>query len=54
MSFNIQKRICSLNFKTATRCKNLLGMKTQPKKLRSFAILTSKNKKIFAVGFSLG
>ena len=29
-------------------------MKTQPKKLRSFAISTSKNKKIFAVGFSLG
>jgi hypothetical protein len=27
-------------------------MKMQPKKLRSFAISTSKNKKIFAIGFS--
>jgi len=39
---------------TITRHENLLGMKMQPKKLRSFAISTSKNKKIFAAGFSLG
>jgi len=29
------------------------GMKMQPKKLRSFAISSCKNKKIFVAGFSL-
>jgi hypothetical protein len=39
--------------KTIALHPNFVGMKMQPKKLRSFAISTSKNKKIRTAGFSL-
>lgn len=52
MVFNIRKRIRMSNFIAKTDRVELVGMKMQPKKLRSFAFSTSKNKKIFIARFS--
>lgn len=52
MVFNIRIRIRVSNFIAATEREELVGMKMQPKKLRSFAFSTSKNKKIFTAGFN--
>jgi hypothetical protein len=42
------------NLNATTTLQKLLGMKMQPKKLRSFAFSTSGNKKILPLVFSLG